>query len=154
MILLSPDAVIAPWLSEKNPKVLWVFGESLPHVISDYVEHHHTELILLSPGLPKARWPESLPEAALIAEPVSDESALERLGTLRNLLIADLLCFVRETVRPEQLYGLGFKHGTNCQHRLGNLLSFHYTLANYNNTRVWNNPKFWANPQNWDKYWW
>ncbi|MEL0224274.1 MAG: DUF6231 family protein, partial [Gammaproteobacteria bacterium] len=75
-------------------------------------------------------------------------------GQLRNLLIADLLCFVDAAIPTDSLYALAFKRGDECREKYGTLLSFQYSLATYNHTRAWNNPKFWANPENWNKYWW
>lgn len=153
MSALSPDALIAPWLSERKPKSLWVVGQGTPPVIQDFATANDTALteiranMLTDLSLP-------VPMAAICVDPILGELELEHVGILRNRLITDIFCLVSQQIPAEALYALGFHRGEYCVSQAGELLSFHYALATYNHTRAWNNPKFWANPENWNKYWW
>ena len=149
----SPDALIAPWLSDRAPRSLWVVGEDVPPVVADYALANAVSLTHLSGPL-AFDLHQPIPEAALVADPIRLEGDIERLGALRNRLIGDILCLVAAEVQNDMLYALGFRRGEICHTQHGELLSFHYALATYNHTRAWNNPKFWANPENWNKYWW
>ncbi len=150
---LSPDALIAPWLSERAPASLWVIGRTLPLIVEDYRAHQDCQVDLLSPA-DLADWTLATPDAALWAETLDTPEQLTALGVLRNRLIGNIFCLVSEQISTEALFALGFRRGENCHVQDQVVLSFHYTLATYNHTRAWNNPKFWANPENWNKYWW
>lgn len=149
----SPDALIAPWLTERKPKSLWVIGQGTPPVIQDFATANDTALTHINDAmLTDLTLP--VPAAAILVDPILVESDLVRVGILRNRLITDIYCLVSRQVPSEALYALGFRRGEYCVSQAGELLSFHYALATYNHTRAWNNPKFWANPENWNKYWW
>lgn len=149
---ISPDSIIAPWLETIQPRRLWVIGTSSPSVVRDYQIHTASEVAVLDPAEICSK--HEIPKAALIARPLTTQKDLLVAGQLRNLLIADLLCFVSEELAPESLYALAFKRGEECQEKTFSLSSFHYSLASYNHVRVWNNPKHWANPENWNRFWW
>lgn len=152
MSVHTPDSVIAPWLESVQPHTLWVIGETTPPVVSDYQQYSSNSVTTLSPK--EISSTRQLPQAALIAKPLTSTDGLLVAGQLRNLLISDILCFVHVSIPQDSLYALAFKRGEECREKGNALLSFHYSLATYNHTRVWNNPKFWANPENWNKYWW
>ena len=149
---ISPDSIIAPWLETIRPSRLWVIGTSSPSVVRDYQIHTASQVAVLDPA--EICSSHKIPKAALIARPLTTQKDLLVAGQLRNLLIADILCFVSEELAPESLYALAFKRGEECQEKTFSLSSFHYSLASYNHVRVWNNPKYWANPENWNRYWW
>ena len=152
MNVYSPDSVIAPWLESVQPDTLWVIGETTPPVVTDYQQHSSNSVSTLPhQEVGSTRQP---PQAALIAKPLNSMDELLVAGQLRNLLISDILCFVHASIPQDSLYALAFKRGEECREKGNALLSFHYSLATYNHTRIWNNPKFWANPENWNKYWW
>ena len=153
MSTLSPDALIAPWLTDRQPVRVWVIGSSIPPVVQDYAAAHAVEIALL-PSHRVSDLSLAAPDAALVADPITEPEALESLGILRNRLVQDIFCLVSTAIPVEDLFALSFSRGQPCVSQSGELLSFHYTLATYNHTRVWNNPKFWANPENWNKYWW
>jgi hypothetical protein len=148
----TPDAIIAPWLEHSRPEHLWVIGDQVPPVISDYQSHTRNRVDCLTAD--QIRQSAIVPNAAIIVFPLVDQDDLLVAGALRNLLIGDILCFANETITPESLYAFAFRRGAHCHEKNHALLSFHYSLATYNHTRAWNNPKFWANPENWNKYWW
>ncbi|HBX25940.1 MAG TPA: hypothetical protein DEF72_00770 [Gammaproteobacteria bacterium] len=152
MRTLSPDSIIAPWLEAVQPKRLWVIGTSSPSVVGDYKAHAASQVAVLDPA--EICSSHEMPQAALVAQPLITQKDLLVAGQLRNLLIADILCFASNKLAPEALYALAFKCGEKCQEKTFSLSSFHYSLASYNHVRVWNNPKFWANPENWNRYWW
>ena len=152
MTVYTPDSVIAPWLESVQPDTLWVIGEMTPPVVNDYQQYSSNLVCTLSHQ--EVDSTRQLPRAALIAKPLSSTDELLVAGQLRNLLISDILCFAHVSIHRDSLYALAFKRGKECQEKGNDLLSFHYSLATYNHTRVWNNPKFWANPENWNKYWW
>ena len=152
MSVHTPDSVIAPWLESVQPDTLWVIGETTPPVVTDYQQYSSNSVSRLSHQEVGSTL--QLPQAALIAKPLTSTDELLVAGQLRNLLISDILCFVHVSIPRDSLYALAFKHGEECREKGNTLLSFRYSLATYNHTRVWNNPKFWANPENWNKYWW
>jgi hypothetical protein len=149
----SPDAVIAPWLSDAPGRTLWVIGETMPPLVADYLSEHAREVSRFQPQIEAIDW-SAHSDACLLTTPLDSEAGLVLLGRLRNHLIPHILCFVREPLSDADLFSLSFKRGIRVSTQAGPLLSFTYALATYNHTRAWNNPKFWANPENWNKYWW
>jgi hypothetical protein len=148
----TPDSILAPWLESTAPDAIWVVGQEVPPVVSDYQAHSMNQVQVMNPKAIQSAI--QLPNAALIADPIQTPEDLLTLGQVRNLLIPEILCFVSESMESEALYALAFKRGEHCRQKRITLLSFHYSLATYNHARAWNNPKFWANPENWNKYWW
>mgnify|MGYP000046335846 FL=1 len=149
----SPDAIIAPWLSDSPGQSLWVIGEAIPPLVTDYLDEHPRNVRRFDPHIEAIDW-SGPTDACLLTTPLDSNAALMLLGRLRNHLIAHILCFIREPLTDTDLFSLGFKRGMQVSTQTGPLLSFTYALATYNHTRAWNNPKFWANPENWNKYWW
>ena len=150
--MISPDAVIAPWLEIIRPSHLWIVGSEVPPVARDYQKHSQSTIQLLSAQAINSET--LIPTAALCIQPIAHPDDLVTLGQLRNLLIPNIFCLVAANMPANNLFGLAFKRGSFCRNKTQQLLSFHYALATYNHTRSWNNPKSWANPENWNKFWW
>ena len=152
-LTVTPDSIIAPWLTRITPETLWVIGEQVPPIVIDFSKSHKLRLECFKWPNRSSEWPHKNAKAALLVDPVTTNHQIT-IGSLRNRLINEILCFVEGEVDPSILFALGFTRGLQCEIHYRECLSFHYSLTTYNHNRVWNNPKNWANPENWNKYWW
>jgi hypothetical protein len=71
----SPDAIIAPWLNDSPGQSLWVIGEAIPPLVTDYLDEHPRNVRRFDPHIEAIDW-SGPTDACLLTTPLDSNAAL------------------------------------------------------------------------------